>query len=81
MVSHEQTQIALTFLAMALWCVLIVYKDKFVVLTRIGFALITIAALVGVVGVLIECIGLDGTIGILFFSLVLWCMSAVLRKR
>lgn len=50
MLSHEQVQIAWMILGLTLWCIMILYKDKFVVLKRIVFAIITVAALISLVG-------------------------------
>lgn len=74
MLSHEQMQIALMLLAVAIWCVLILYKERFVVLKRIVFAIITIAALISLVGTMVV-IGPIGTAGFLICGLIYMAMS------
>ncbi len=74
MLSHEQMQIALMLLAVAIWCVLILYKERFVVLKRIVFAIITIAALISLVGTM-TVIGPIGTAGVLIGGLIYMAMS------
>lgn len=74
MLSHEQMQIGLMLLAVAIWCVLILYKERFVVIKRIVFAVITIAALISLVGTM-AVIGPIGTAGFLICGLIYMAMS------
>lgn len=50
MLSHEQVQIVWMVFGITLWCIMILYKEKFVVLKKIVFAVITVAALISLVG-------------------------------
>lgn len=69
MLSHEQIQIAWMFFVVTIWAVMILYKDQFVILKSIVFAIITVVALVSLVGGMMV-IGPIGTIGGLIYMTI-----------